>query len=116
MCLPLTARSTCTLGRARCCVLGIILASTIYNIPRFLEVTWVETYDEENGKNITKIQQTKLRENEIYIRYTGCFSYPELKRLNQFHLMHSFMLLIVDLSRVALGISFHGFKTQLESK
>jgi len=34
VCLPLKARSLCTYGRARGCVLGLGAAAVIYNIPR----------------------------------------------------------------------------------
>ena len=67
VCSPLTARSVCTYGRARNCVLLIAVAALLYNIPRFLEVTWVSTFDEVSGLNRTEVTPTVLRQNPIYI-------------------------------------------------
>ena len=67
VCSPLTARSVCTYGRARSCVLLISLAALLYNIPRFLEVTWVSTYDELSRENRTEVTPTPLRQNPMYI-------------------------------------------------
>ena len=38
-----------------------------YNLPRFWEVTWVETYSPILDRNITEVVPTKLRLNQIYI-------------------------------------------------
>ena len=70
VCSPLSARSVCTFGRARCCVGGIIMASVLYNLPRFFEVTWDSVFDEDTQQNITIIQPTQLRLNSLYIRFT----------------------------------------------
>ena len=45
------------------------LAAFLYNIPRFLEVTWASTYDDDTKENITEVQPTLLRQDPIYIRY-----------------------------------------------
>jgi len=66
VCLPLRARSICTFGRARTFVLVIVFLSFCYNIPRFWEVTWQDTYYEEVG-NVSSVVGTELRENPTYI-------------------------------------------------
>ena len=63
-----TFRSICTYGRARTCVLSVGLAAFLYNIPRFLEVTWASTYDNATEENITEVRPTLLRQDPIYIR------------------------------------------------
>ena len=62
-------RSICTYGRARTCVLCVGLASFLYNIPRFFEVTWENEIDEYSEENITVVAPTLLRRDPIYIRY-----------------------------------------------
>ena len=64
----LLCRSLCTYGRARICVLCISLAALIYNIPRFLEVTWVSHFDASLGQNRTEVRPTPLRQDPTYIR------------------------------------------------
>ena len=61
------ARSICTYGRARTCVIIVGTASLIYNIPRFLEVTW--TTQEVCGINRTIPFATDLRMNLTYVKY-----------------------------------------------
>ena len=61
------ARSICTYGRARTCVIILGIASLIYNIPRFLEVTW--TTLEVCDVNRTVPYPTELRMNETYKKY-----------------------------------------------
>ena len=46
------------------------LASFLYNIPRFFEVTWENEIDEYSEENITVVAPTLLRRDPIYIRYT----------------------------------------------
>ena len=60
------ARSICTYGRARTCVIILAIASLIYNIPRFLEVTWTTT--EIDGINRTVPFPTDLRLDTTYIK------------------------------------------------
>ena len=60
------ARSICTYGRARTCVIILGTASLIYNIPRFLEVTW-STYLID-GINRTIPDATDLRKDPTYIK------------------------------------------------
>lgn len=60
-------RSVCTYGRARIAVACIAIASLLYNIPRFLEVTWLSIYDEDTGVNRTEVRPTALRQNQVYI-------------------------------------------------
>lgn len=67
--LSFPLRSLCTYGRARICVLCISLAALIYNIPRFLEVTWVSHFDASLGQNRTEVRPTPLRQDPTYIRY-----------------------------------------------
>ena len=61
------ARSICTYGRARTCVIILGISSLIYNIPRFLEVTWTST--EVCGVNRTVPWPTALRMNQTYIKF-----------------------------------------------
>ena len=65
VCLPLRARSICTYGRACAYVAAIVAFSTLYNLPRFWEVTWVT--DVVYGENATFAVPTRLRDNEVYI-------------------------------------------------
>ena len=70
VCHPLKARSLCTYGRARTCVVAMGTAALIYNIPRFFEVTWEQDlYNPETGVNQTIVVATNLRMNPTYIRY-----------------------------------------------
>ena len=82
-------RSICTYGRARTCVLSVGLAAFLYNIPRFMEVTWDSSFlnESSNDENVTEVcvVSTTLRNNSIYIRcylefflgaYKGVFVLP----------------------------------------
>ena len=66
VCWPLKARSVCTNGRAKLAVLLVLTFAVIYNIPRFLEVTWEEESDGRGG-NRTVYTPTELRKNPHYI-------------------------------------------------
>ncbi len=66
VCLPLRARSICTFGRARCFVVLIGLFAVLYNVTRFLEVTWHTSFYSDVG-NVTAVVSTDLRENTTYI-------------------------------------------------
>ena len=68
--LNISNRSLCTYGRARLCVIGVGIAAVLYNIPRFFEVTWTVTYDEEADTNRTEVTPTKVRQDATYIRYS----------------------------------------------
>ncbi len=46
-------------------VLSVCLFSVTYNLPRFWEVSWQHT--DRQGKNITEVVPTDLRQNDIYI-------------------------------------------------
>jgi hypothetical protein len=50
-------------------VVCVGIASFLYNIPRFFEVTWSVIYDEAAKENKTEVSPTLLREDQIYIRY-----------------------------------------------
>lgn len=69
VCLPLKARSLCTYGRARNCVVIMGSAAFVYNIPRFFEVTWRQAYSKTEGINRTQVAPTEMRQDETYIRY-----------------------------------------------
>ena len=60
------ARSICTYGRARTCVIILGVASLVYNIPRFLEVTWA--VQDVDGINRTIPWPTPMRMNPTYIK------------------------------------------------
>ena len=68
VCQPLKARSICTYGRARTCVVAMGAAALIYNIPRFFEVTWTQFENKAEGINRTQVVATDIRLNETYIR------------------------------------------------
>ena len=38
-----------------------------YNLPRFWEVTWAQTYSTVLGRNITEVEPTNLRQHQVYI-------------------------------------------------
>ena len=67
VCHPLQARSLCTYGRARLYVILIIVFSTLYNLPRFLEASREEHFDKEYNTTVYVISASPLRQNELYI-------------------------------------------------
>ncbi|XP_046985417.1 FMRFamide receptor [Schistocerca americana] len=67
VCHPLQARSLCTYGRARLYVLLILALATVYNLPRFWEVTHVEDFSPITNSTIYTVAPTSLRDNRIYI-------------------------------------------------
>lgn len=70
VCHPLRARSLCTCGRARIYVLGIIIFSLLYNLPRLWEATIKSEHYEDGNINVTIYcaRPTELRYgNEIYL-------------------------------------------------
>ena len=42
-----------------------------YNLPRFWEVTWVRNFSPALGRNITEVEPTELRQDEVYIEVSG---------------------------------------------
>ncbi|KAK6637117.1 hypothetical protein RUM43_010791 [Polyplax serrata] len=67
VCHPLQARSLCTYGRARLYVILIIVFATLYNLPRFLEASREEHFEEEFNTTVYLIRASPLRQNELYI-------------------------------------------------
>lgn len=67
VCHPLQARSLCTYGRARLYVVLIIIFSTLYNLPRFFEVSREEQFHEEYNTTVYVIKASTLRSNGMYI-------------------------------------------------
>lgn len=67
VCHPLRARSLCTYGRARTYVLLIIIFSTLYNLPRFWEVSNQVNYYEALNTTIYCPVPSSLRQNYTYI-------------------------------------------------
>lgn len=67
VCHPLRARSLCTYGRARLYVVLIIVFSTIYNLPRFLEADRAEEFYPRYNMTVYVIKASALRNNELYI-------------------------------------------------
>uniref|UniRef100_A0A182SM78 G-protein coupled receptors family 1 profile domain-containing protein n=1 Tax=Anopheles maculatus TaxID=74869 RepID=A0A182SM78_9DIPT len=49
VCHPLRARALCTYGRARLYVVGILIFSILYNLPRFWEVTLISSTHPDTG-------------------------------------------------------------------
>ncbi|XP_059093766.1 FMRFamide receptor-like isoform X2 [Tigriopus californicus] len=70
VCLPLKSRSLCTYGRARRCVVVIMVCSCLYNVPRFFEYKF-ETFQvimpNRHNVTLTFLQSTMLRDNSLYI-------------------------------------------------
>lgn len=69
VCHPLRARSLCTYGRARGYVLGIIVFSAVYNLPRFWEVSYQANSYQTLTMNTTIYcpVPSDLRQNLTYI-------------------------------------------------
>ncbi|KAJ3664733.1 hypothetical protein Zmor_000279 [Zophobas morio] len=68
VCHPLRARSLCTYGRARMYVVGIIVFSAVYNLPKLWESTIKEEWYPEKNVTVYCPRASALRENELYIR------------------------------------------------
>ncbi|XP_074039002.1 FMRFamide Receptor [Leptinotarsa decemlineata] len=66
VCHPLRARSLCTYGRARIYVIGIIIFSVMYNLPRFWETTLQKEWNEKHNVTIYCPQQSDFRDNAAY--------------------------------------------------
>ena len=67
MCWPLQARSVCTQSRAKTALAFFLGVAVVYNIPRFLEITWDDRYMEHYAENRTVFLPTNLRMDPIYI-------------------------------------------------
>ena len=69
-----------------------------YNLPRFWEVTWAQTYSTVLGRNITEVEPTNLRQHQVYIE-VGWPSLPENSNLNAvISGLHQLALLDLSLS------------------
>ncbi|KAH1013097.1 hypothetical protein HUJ05_012141 [Dendroctonus ponderosae] len=66
VCHPLRARSLCTYGRARIYLVGIVIFSALYNIPRFWEGKVKSEWVGEYNTTIYCPMQSTFRDNEIY--------------------------------------------------
>eukprot|EP00095_Tigriopus_kingsejongensis_P011994 snap_masked-scaffold1352_size45999-processed-gene-0.2 protein:Tk11994 transcript:snap_masked-scaffold1352_size45999-processed-gene-0.2-mRNA-1 annotation:"fmrfamide receptor" len=70
VCMPLEARSICTYGRAKRCVMLIMTSAVLYNISRFFEYKF-ETFEVilPIGDNVTLtfLLSTDLRDDPLYI-------------------------------------------------
>ena len=67
VCWPLQARSICTQSRAKTALVLFLGVAVVYNIPRFLEITWDDRYVEHYAENRTVFLPTNLRMDPIYI-------------------------------------------------
>ena len=94
ICLPLKARYLCTFGRAKVCVAGICLLASLYNIPRFWEVTWQTTYYPQLEANITNVVSTELRADPTYINVYITWLYLVVMYIVPFSCLALFNLLI----------------------
>jgi hypothetical protein len=94
VCQPLKAKSLCTFGRARNCVLAIGTSALIYNIPRFLETTWHSVYDAGAGEVRTEVTATKLRNNKTYIGIYITWMYLVVMYIIPFTCLAAFNLII----------------------
>lgn len=67
VCHPLRARSLCTCGRAKLYVVGIIVFSIVYNLPKFFEATIQTEWYAEGNVTVYCARPTHLRLNEVYV-------------------------------------------------
>ncbi|XP_018579105.2 FMRFamide receptor-like [Anoplophora glabripennis] len=66
VCHPLRARSLCTYGRARIYVIGIVIFSVMYNLPRLWEGRVQKYWHKEYNVTIYCPQQSSFRDNILY--------------------------------------------------
>ena len=52
-------------------IIYILKNNSGYNLPRFWEVTWVRNFSPALGRNITEVEPTELRQDEVYIEVSG---------------------------------------------
>lgn len=67
VCHPLKARSLCTYGRAKLYVVLIIILSTLYNLPRFWEISLSPMLIPQTNTTFYRPAPTELRQTRIYI-------------------------------------------------
>lgn len=67
VCHPLRARSLCTYGRARVYVIGIMIFSILYNLPRLFEGTVISEFYEKENITVYCVRPTELRKNSLFI-------------------------------------------------
>ncbi|XP_040578439.2 FMRFamide receptor [Lepeophtheirus salmonis] len=101
VCLPLKARSLCTYGRAKVCVVTTVLFAAIYNIPRFFEITRTTVYDPKTQANISQVNATDLRRNSTYISVYITWMYLVVMYIIPFSCLAMFNLLIYRAIRAA---------------
>lgn len=89
VCHPLRARSLCTYGRARMYVIGIIIVSVLYNLPKLWEANIKEEWYSEG--NVT-----------IYCPRASCFRLNELYKTVYIHWMYLIFLYLLPFT--GLGI------------
>lgn len=67
VCHPLRARSLCTCGRAKLYVIGIMVFSVIYNLPKFFEASIQAEWYPEDNVTVYCVTPTQLRQNDVYV-------------------------------------------------
>lgn len=67
VCHPLRARSLCTCGRAKLYVIGIIVFSVIYNLPKCFEGKIQKEWYPEGNVTVYCARPTQFRLNEVYV-------------------------------------------------
>ncbi|KAJ8921439.1 hypothetical protein NQ315_003057 [Exocentrus adspersus] len=66
VCHPLRARSLCTYGRARIYVVGIMIFSVMYNLPKLWEGSIAKHWHEELNMTVYCPEQTSFRDDPLY--------------------------------------------------
>ncbi|KAJ8960432.1 hypothetical protein NQ318_013715 [Aromia moschata] len=66
VCHPLRARSLCTYGRARTYMIGIVVFSVLYNLPRLWESSIRKEWSDELNATVYCPRQSALRGNHYY--------------------------------------------------
>lgn len=66
VCHPLRARSLCTYGRARIYVIGIILFSVVYNLPKMWEANVQKEWIDALNVTVYCPHQSEFRDDPIY--------------------------------------------------
>lgn len=93
VCHPLRARALCTYGRAKIYVLVCLIFATIYNFPKFFEVTVIHTIDNDIGK-IYCVKPSNLRKNIPYQTYYILWGYLIVNYLLPFSCLAIFNTII----------------------
>lgn len=68
VCHPLRARSLCTCGRAKLYVVGIMIFSVVYNLPKFFEATIQSEWYPDENITVYCVKPTEFRQNDLYVR------------------------------------------------